>query len=225
MTATCDCTRRSRRSGSSLFISVDPPARNAELRERLSVPAEWPFLSDEQHRAADLYGIPISRALAKAHGYADGFIQPAVFVFRGEEELFTFVQRPSMLNLWGAARRPSPSRCWPPSDRSSPRRDPPRRARRPGDAARGSPGRQTSAQFGARAGGRVVQLAPFLEAGPRRFLLALGPASLRLHHAQVEAALAHAGAAGLVDAGLSAAAAARSRHVDSSEPEHSPEPR
>jgi peroxiredoxin len=91
-----------------LFISADPPPRNAELRERLSVPAEWPFLSDEEHRAADLYGIPISRALAKAHGYADGYIQPAVFVFRGEEELFTFVQRPSMLNLWGAARRPEP---------------------------------------------------------------------------------------------------------------------
>jgi len=91
-----------------LFISADPPARNARLRERLSVPAEWPLLSDEEHRVADLYEVPISRALAKAHGYADGYIQPAVFVFRGEEELFTFVQRPSMLNLWGAARRPEP---------------------------------------------------------------------------------------------------------------------
>lgn len=91
-----------------VFISADPPTRNAELRERLNVPAEWPFLSDEEHRVADLYGIPISRALSKAHGYADGYIQPAVFVFRGEEELFTFVQRPSMLNLWGAARRPEP---------------------------------------------------------------------------------------------------------------------
>lgn len=92
-----------------ILISVDPPARNAELREQLSIPSEWQLLSDEQHRIADLYEIPISRVLSKAHGYADGYIQPAVFVFRGEEELFTFIQRPSMLNLWGAARRPEPA--------------------------------------------------------------------------------------------------------------------
>ena len=92
-----------------LFISADPPARNAELRERLGVPAQWPLLSDEQHRVADLYEVPISRVMSRAHGYADGFIQPAVFVLRGDEALFTFVQRPSMLNLWGAARRPEPA--------------------------------------------------------------------------------------------------------------------
>jgi peroxiredoxin len=91
-----------------LLISADPPARNAKLRERLSIPAEWPLLSDEDHRVADLYELPISRVLSKAHGYADGYIQPAVFVFRGEEALFTFVQRPAMLNLWGAAGRPEP---------------------------------------------------------------------------------------------------------------------
>ena len=92
-----------------IFISVDPPAQNAELRERLGVPVEWPFLSDEDHKVADAYQIPISRVLARAHGYVDGYIQPAVFVFRGEQELFTFIQRPSMLNLWGAARRPEPA--------------------------------------------------------------------------------------------------------------------
>jgi hypothetical protein len=41
--------------------------------------------------------------------YQDGFIQPAVFVYRGETEVFTFVQKPKMTNLWGAARRPEPA--------------------------------------------------------------------------------------------------------------------
>lgn len=92
-----------------VLVSADPPAANARLRARLEVPPEWPMLSDERHEVADAYGVPISRGHPKARGYADGFIQPAVFVFRGDEELFTFVQSPSMLNLWGAARRPEPA--------------------------------------------------------------------------------------------------------------------
>ena len=31
-----------------------------------------------------------------------------MFVYQDGRELFTFVQKPSMLNLWGAARRPEP---------------------------------------------------------------------------------------------------------------------
>lgn len=91
-----------------VFISADPPPANAKLRARLSVPPEWPMLSDERHEVADAYGVAIARKHPKALSYADGFIQPAVFVFRGEEALFTFVQSPTMLNLWGAARRPEP---------------------------------------------------------------------------------------------------------------------
>lgn len=92
-----------------VFISADPPAASARLRAQLGVPPEWPFLSDEAHRVADKYDLPIARRHPKARSYADGFIQPAVFVFAGENALFSFVQRPAMLNLWGAARRPEPA--------------------------------------------------------------------------------------------------------------------
>jgi len=91
-----------------LLISADSPERNRSFRQKMSIPAAWPLLSDEDHGAADRFGIPIARKHPKAWGYPDGFIQPAVFVYRGEEELFRFVQKPSMLNLWGAARRPTP---------------------------------------------------------------------------------------------------------------------
>jgi peroxiredoxin len=67
------------------------------------------LLSDEDHAAADLYGIPIARKHPKAWSYKDGFIQPAVFVFHGEREIFRFVQKPGMMNLWGAAGRPQPA--------------------------------------------------------------------------------------------------------------------
>jgi peroxiredoxin len=92
-----------------VFISADPPTTSAKLRARLCVPPAWPLLSDEAHRVADAYALPISRGQPKARSYPDGFIQPAVFVFAGEEALFSFVQRPAMLNLWGAARRPEPA--------------------------------------------------------------------------------------------------------------------
>jgi peroxiredoxin len=91
-----------------VLISADPPATSARLRARLGVPPEWPLLCDETHAVADRFGIPISRRNPRSRSYVDGFIQPAVFVFAGEAELFSFVQRPSMVNLWGAARRPDP---------------------------------------------------------------------------------------------------------------------
>ena len=69
---------------------------------------DFDLLSDEDHAIADLYKIPIQSVHPKAKDYQDGFIQPAVFVFRGEEEIFTFIQKPKILNLWGATGRPSP---------------------------------------------------------------------------------------------------------------------
>lgn len=89
-----------------LLISADPPGRNAKWKGKLSIP--WTLLSDEDHAVADQFGIPISRGHPKAWSYKDGFIQPAVFVYRGEEELFKFIQIPKFTNLWGAARRPEP---------------------------------------------------------------------------------------------------------------------
>ena len=69
---------------------------------------DFDLLSDEDHAIADLYNIPIQRVHPKAKDYQDGFIQPAVFGFSGEDEIFSFIQKPTVLNLWGAAGRPSP---------------------------------------------------------------------------------------------------------------------
>ena len=91
-----------------LLISADSPARNTRFQESMKLPDDWLLLSDEDHAVADRYGIPISRKHPKAPSYKDGFIQPAVFVYRGEEELFRFIAIPSFMNLWGAARRPEP---------------------------------------------------------------------------------------------------------------------
>lgn len=91
-----------------LLLSADSPEKNRRFRDKLSIPASWPLLSDEDHAVADRYQIPISRKHPKAWSYQDGFIQPAVLVYRGEQPIYTFVQQPSMLNLWGAARRPEP---------------------------------------------------------------------------------------------------------------------
>ena len=89
-----------------LFISTDSPQRNRSFREKHSIP--FTLLSDEDHAVADRYRIPIGRKHPKAWSYKDGFVQPAVFAYKAEEEVFTFVQTPKMTNLWGAARRPEP---------------------------------------------------------------------------------------------------------------------
>lgn len=91
-----------------LLISADPPERNVKFRASLRLPPAWPLLSDPDHAVADRYGIPIARKHPKAISYTDGFIQPAVFVYQGEAELFRFIAIPSFMNLWGAARRPEP---------------------------------------------------------------------------------------------------------------------
>ena len=90
-----------------VLISTDTPERNTKFREKMVI--DWPTLSDPLHEVADRYGIPISRKQPKSMSYKDGFIQPAVFVYAGEEEVFTFIQIPKFTNLWGAARRPEPS--------------------------------------------------------------------------------------------------------------------
>ncbi len=89
-----------------LLISADHPERNQRFREKLSIP--FTLLSDVDHAVADRYEIPISRKQPSAKAYQDGFIQPAVFVFKGDTEVFTFIQVPKFTNLWGAARRPKP---------------------------------------------------------------------------------------------------------------------
>lgn len=92
-----------------LLISADPPETSARFRKSLSVPDGWALLSDPSHEVADRFGVPISRKHPKAASYPDGFIQPAVFAYTGETEVFTFIQTPAFWNLWGAARRPEPA--------------------------------------------------------------------------------------------------------------------
>jgi peroxiredoxin Q/BCP len=88
-----------------LLISADPPEVNRRFRERLGIP--FVLLSDEDHAVADRYGVPVSRRHWNARKYNDGFIQPALFAYRGEEELYRWITRPNLLNLYGAARRPT----------------------------------------------------------------------------------------------------------------------
>ena len=88
-----------------VLISADSPESNRRFRERMQI--DFPLISDEDHAIADRYEVPISRKHPKALSYRDGFTQPAIFGYRGEEEVFRFIQKPGMLNLWGAARRPT----------------------------------------------------------------------------------------------------------------------
>ena len=87
------------------MISADSPERNVRFRKDLKVPFD--LLSDQDHRVADLHGVPIQHKHPMAVSYSDGFIQPAILAYRGEEEIFHFIQTPSTMNLWGAAGRPS----------------------------------------------------------------------------------------------------------------------
>jgi peroxiredoxin len=89
-----------------ILISADSPKSNQRFRKKMKI--DFDLLSDEDHAIADRYTIPIQRVHPKANDYQDGFIQPAVFVFRGEEEIFSFIQKPTILNLWGASGRPTP---------------------------------------------------------------------------------------------------------------------
>jgi len=92
------------------LISTDWPERNRRFRAKQGF--DFALLSDRDHAVADRYGIPISRRHWQAKHYPDGFIQPAVLVFRGESCLFSFIQKPGMLNLWGAAGRPKPEQVF-----------------------------------------------------------------------------------------------------------------
>jgi len=90
-----------------LLISADPPRVNAQFALKLGIP--FRLLSDEDHAIADRYQVHIMRVHPAATRYKDGFIQPAMFAYRGEQCVHEFIQRPNLLNLFGAARRPTPA--------------------------------------------------------------------------------------------------------------------
>ncbi len=89
-----------------ILISSDPTATSRRFRDKLGI--SFTVLCDPEHRTADLYGIPIARYQPRSIDYEDGFNQPAMLAFQGEEELFSFVQSPGVTNLWGASGRPAP---------------------------------------------------------------------------------------------------------------------
>ncbi len=88
------------------MISADPPKRSKDFKAGRR--ADFTFFSDVDHAIADLYNVPIQRAHPMSHTYKDGFIQPAIFAYKGEEKIFEFIQTPKPSNIWGASGRPSP---------------------------------------------------------------------------------------------------------------------
>ena len=88
------------------LISVDSPEASRRYRERRGIP--FRCLADEDHRVADRFAIPIGRWHPKAWGYQDGFTQPAILAYAGEQGIFAYVAEPKLTNLWGASGRPSP---------------------------------------------------------------------------------------------------------------------
>ncbi len=90
------------------LISADPPEANRKFRQDLGL--TMALISDEEHVAADYYGIPICYQSPRDRVYPSGYIQPAAFVFVGSRETFSFIQRPGLFNAGGAYRRPGPKK-------------------------------------------------------------------------------------------------------------------
>ncbi len=89
-----------------VLISADPPEASRKWRTEWAIP--FVMLSDPDHAIADRYAIAISRRHPTARKYRDGFIQPAILAYRGEEEIYRFIAVPGLMNLYGATGRPSP---------------------------------------------------------------------------------------------------------------------
>ena len=90
-------------------ISADPPEVNKRFQEKLGLPFQ--ILSDIDCRLVQALNVPISRKhpMVKVRGYANGFAQPAVFIFDAQgEQLFSWIQTPKLTNAYGAARRMNP---------------------------------------------------------------------------------------------------------------------
>lgn len=91
-----------------LLLSTDSVEKNQAFRARSNVDSSFLLVSDRNHTVGDPLGVYVARrSHPRAFSYPDGFMQPAVFAYAGEEEIFRAVQKPGILNLWGAARRPT----------------------------------------------------------------------------------------------------------------------
>ncbi len=69
------------------------------------------MLSDTACSLVRALNVPTGKKhpMAKIRGYANGFAQPAVFIFDAQgEQRFSWIQTPKLTNAFGAARRLSP---------------------------------------------------------------------------------------------------------------------
>lgn len=96
-----------------LGISADSPRALGRMRSTLGLP--FTMLSDPSLSSLKLFDVPTSSGHPMSRKYPEGaFLQPAYFVLRaggdgGQELLHEWVQRPGMLNAYGAMGRPSPA--------------------------------------------------------------------------------------------------------------------
>ncbi len=96
-----------------LGVAADRPDRLARMREENSIP--FTMLSDPELTMAEHLEVPTSSGHPMAKKYPKGaFLQPAYFVMRpgagGVETAYAWVQRPGLLNMYGASGRPRPRR-------------------------------------------------------------------------------------------------------------------
>ena len=95
-----------------LGISADSPRALSRMRRALGLP--FTLLSDPSLSSLKLFDVPTSSGHPMSRKYPEGaFLQPAYFVLRAggdgaQELLHEWVQRPGMLNAYGAMGRPSP---------------------------------------------------------------------------------------------------------------------
>ena len=70
---------------------------------------DFTLLADPRHEVGDLYGVRSSTNHPAARIYDHGFMQPAVFMHHAEREVYSWIQRPSMGNLWGLTGMKQPT--------------------------------------------------------------------------------------------------------------------
>ena len=91
-----------------ILLSAAPPEASRIFRQDLKL--SMPLVTDEEHQSSDHYDVPVEYRSPRAQVYAYGHIQPAVFAYRHNTEVYRFIQRPRWYNLGGAALRPTPDK-------------------------------------------------------------------------------------------------------------------
>ncbi|MFP6627143.1 MAG: redoxin domain-containing protein [Deltaproteobacteria bacterium] len=93
--------------------SADSPSRLARFRRSHDIP--YRMIADPHLKLAEYFSIPTSSGHPRSKAYPEGaFLQPAYFIMRagdegGTDRLHSWVQKPGLLNIYGAMGRPSPA--------------------------------------------------------------------------------------------------------------------